>query len=72
MSDCVKLKGCPFFNDKMDNMPLLANMYKKNYCKGDFQSCARWIVSETVGKEKVPLDLFPNQADRAKGIIEKG
>ncbi|MCF7886154.1 MAG: hypothetical protein K9M80_06645 [Candidatus Marinimicrobia bacterium] len=69
MSECECLEGCPFFNDKMANMPGTAEMYKKKYCKGDFDNCARHMIFEKLGKPAVPGDLFPNNQDRAKRII---
>ncbi len=67
MSECEKLSKCAFFNDRMANMPATAEMFKKNYCLGDKTVCARYQVAIT-GKE-VPVDLFPNQTERAKQII---
>lgn len=69
MANCECLDGCPFFNDKMDNMPGLSNMYKRSYCKGDYVSCARYMVFKSLGKAKVPVDMFPNQQDRAKELL---
>ena len=69
MPDCPNLVKCPFFNDKMDNMPAVANMYKKRYCKNDFDVCARWKVATALGSAAVPADLFPNQVDRADKIL---
>ena len=71
MADCECIPGCPFFNDKMDNMPALASMYKKNYCQKDFEKCARYIVFKKLGKPAVPLNLFPNMYDRAMEIVNK-
>jgi hypothetical protein len=69
MADCECLGGCIFFNDRMANMPALADVMKKKYCKGDFANCARFMVFKKFGKTAVPLDLFPNQADRAKALM---
>jgi hypothetical protein len=69
MADCEKLEKCPFFNDKMADMPTAASMYKENYCKKDFEKCARLMVAKKLGSEKVPADLFPNQTDRALELI---
>ena len=44
MSDCECLATCPFFNDKMAEMPAMAEMYKRNYCRGDSCTCARHMV----------------------------
>lgn len=72
MAECEKLSACPFFNDKMDNMPAISDMLKKKYCLGDKTKCARYMVASALGKEKVPSDLYPNMIDRAKDIIASG
>lgn len=69
MPDCECIGGCPFFNDKMANMPRSANLFKQNYCKDDFTSCARYTVFKRLGKPAVPQDLFPNMKERAAQII---
>ena len=67
--DCDCIAICPFFNDRMSEMPTMAEMMKRHYCKGDFSSCARHMVKEKCGKERVPSDLIPNQRDRAQQIL---
>ena len=71
MTDCPRLIRCTFFNEQMDRMPSLTNLLKKQYCQGEFTTCARYIVLENLGQEKVPDDLFPNHEDRAKSLIGK-
>ena len=71
MEECERLATCPFFNDKMANMPTTAENLKKRYCRGNFSDCARYIVMKKLGKEKVPADLFPHQVERAQEIIKK-
>ena len=65
MADCSRLLKCAFFNDRMADMPASAEIYKKNYCKSEFDKCARFRVAAKLGPEKVPSDLFPNQKERA-------
>lgn len=72
MAECVCVPTCPFFNDKMQNMPSIAGMMKKRYCLGDSSGCARFMVREKLGKDKVPSDLFPSQVERAKLVIAAG
>ena len=72
MAQCECLDACPFFNDKMANMPGSAASFKRKYCEGDSSECARFMVFKALGKAKVPADLFPNQVDRAKQVIAKG
>jgi hypothetical protein len=69
MADCECLEGCPFFNDRMAHKPATSEMFKKAYCRGSNIQCARYIVFSTLGKEAVPIDLFPNQIDRAYDVI---
>ncbi|WAM31545.1 hypothetical protein [Caldicellulosiruptor naganoensis] len=74
MAECPNLTGCPFFNDRMANMPAIAQLYKRRYCLGQGEgkeSCARWIVAQKLGKEYVPPDLFPNQLERAQQILQQ-
>lgn len=69
MADCELLAGCLFFNDKMENRPSTATMYKRRFCQGDNAECARFAVFRALGKPGVPDDLFPNQFHRVKKII---
>ena len=69
MTACVCLERCPFFNDRMAEMPAMAHLLKQRYCQGDWASCARHQVFEAVGAENVPGDLFPPQTERVEGII---
>jgi len=69
MAKCEIIETCIFFNEKMSSMPTAAEMMKKNYCLGDNTKCARYMVFKALGREKVPVDLFPNQVERAESII---
>ncbi len=69
MSDCECLPVCPFFNDKMANMPVTAEIVKKRFCKSDNTNCARHKVMLALGRENVPLTLYPNQVEIAEMII---
>ncbi|MDQ7830532.1 MAG: hypothetical protein RDU30_02260 [Desulfovibrionaceae bacterium] len=69
MADCEMIAKCIFFNDKMANMPAMAEMMKKKYCRGDNAKCARYLVCKKLGKEKVPADLSPAQTDRAQALL---
>lgn len=72
MPDCECIAACPFFNDKMANMSAIAEMMKRKYCQGDKTACARYMVRGALGRERVPIDLFPNQVDRARQVIAAG
>lgn len=53
----------------METKSNLASIYKKKYCQGNFDGCARYMVATTVGKEKVPSNMFPNMREKAEEII---
>ncbi len=69
MPDCECLARCPFFNDKMSDMPAMSDLYKARYCRGEFDNCARFMIFKQKGREAVPADLFPNQIDRARALL---
>lgn len=67
MARCEKTEKCPFFNDRMENMPSTATAMKESFCMADKEGCARYVVS-TAG-HSVPPDLFPHMAERARSIL---
>jgi len=69
MSDCECLPECPFFHDRMADVPALADIIKQRRCQGDNSDCARHIVFESLGSEAVPSDLYPTEVERALAII---
>ncbi len=68
--DCLCLEKCPFFNDRMKNMPSMSEVLKQQFCKGDQSACARYMVFEALGREAVPPNLFPDETDRARAILD--
>ena len=70
MVECPKLSGCPFFTNKLAHMPATAEMAKKDYCLGEYATCARFMVATALSSPSVPEDLYPNQTERAQQIIE--
>ena len=68
---CEKLSKCPFFNDQMNGRPEAIQLYKDYYCKDRFSECARYLVSEGLGKDKVPKDLYPNDSVQARTILKE-
>ena len=71
MADCPNLTTCPFFVGKMENMPAVSGYLMKQFCHRDYDTCARYMVFKTLGKESVPKDLFPNEPKRAYEIISR-
>lgn len=67
---CQHLEDCPFFTGRMAQMPRTSDLLKTRYCLHDFASCARFLVSDAVGHSRVPDNLFPNQLDKARDMLE--
>ncbi|HPR62700.1 MAG TPA: hypothetical protein PK014_00630 [Thermoanaerobaculia bacterium] len=70
MENCKMLEGCLFFHDKLEAMPSTAMLLKEKYCLKAYEDCARYRVATTLGREKVPGNLFPGQTDRADQILK--
>lgn len=66
---CEFISGCPFFQHKMAQMPATADIYRKTYCRGNPEACARLLVRRALGPENVPPDLMPNQTERAQALL---
>ena len=69
MANCEKLQACPFFTDKMANMPNTSKLMKQMYCFGDKMHCARYLVNRA--GIVVPLDLFPHDLERAQQMVKQ-
>jgi len=67
MARCEKLHACPFFNNKLGEMPSVSNLLKQTYCLSAKEDCARYRVS--AAGHAVPDDLFPNDGARARVIL---
>jgi hypothetical protein len=70
MSDCELLAVCPFFHDQLAGMPASAGLLKTRFCQGRWQACARYRVSQGLGRERVPRDLSPHQAEVAETLLQ--
>jgi hypothetical protein len=68
--ECEFIEKCPFYNEKMQNMPFTASRMKDKYCLRDKTICARYQIFSKLGREKVPIDLFPFQIEMVQKIIQ--
>ena len=69
MPNCECLENCPFFQDRMANMPGTTEMIKRRLCQNDNDACARYLVFKQAGPGSVPGNLFPNELDKAQAFI---
>jgi hypothetical protein len=71
MAECKLLSKCPFFNDKLKDMPTVTDMMKRMYCLGHYEQCARHRVATALGRKKTPVDLFPYDTIKAKILLKQ-
>jgi hypothetical protein len=71
---CPYHEKCPMFGNQIcTEFPPLSEKLKDQYCRGNFESCARKCIRDTVDKESVPKLMLPQQHDWARQILsEKG
>jgi len=69
MATCEKLPTCRFFSETMASMPASAAIMERQFCHGDFGSCARITVADVLGRDHVPPDLAPNDVTRAERML---
>lgn len=67
--ECECLTTCPFFHNRMRNMPTTAQLLRRQYCLGDWEACARCMIVRAIGRDAVPDDLYPDQTRRASELI---
>lgn len=73
MGECEFIDKCPFFNGKLGGNLEDIEELKNKYCKTNNLNCARYMVANSIGKENMPADLFPQEKERAYLVIaEKG
>jgi len=72
MKECTMTSTCPFFNDQLSKKFTAEerNGLKKKYCGGGSSQCARYIVANALGLDKVPGNLFPNDFCKVNILLE--
>jgi len=71
MPDCAMLPNCPFFNGRLKGLAGLTELYKEQFCRVAFDRCARFMVMQVCGRDRVPADLYPTQYHRAGEVIAR-
>jgi hypothetical protein len=49
----------------------IGSIFKKKYCEGNRDICARYLLLNALGPSAVPNILYPNMLDTAREIIGK-
>ncbi|MHB1341258.1 MAG: hypothetical protein ACYCX5_05785 [Coriobacteriia bacterium] len=66
---CDFTSYCPVFTSTLAQAPHISLRYRQHYCLGEWKACARWALASAVGSERVPVDLLPNQHERADDYL---
>ena len=69
MGQCEFIEKCPFFHGKLAEKPVEAEELKKQYCQNNNLNCARYMIAQAVGKERMPADLYPHEKAVAYKVI---
>ena len=63
MAQCELRDSCIFFNGQTKDMPHTRDYLKSLYCNGArFTDCALFSIYMSYGADKVPANLYPNDA----------
>ncbi len=69
MGECEFFKGCTFFQENPVEKPDKIEELKEKYCRNNSLNCARYMIAQAVGKEKIPPHLSPDEKTIAYQII---
>jgi len=69
MSECELIEKCPFFLGELVEKPVEIEKLKEQYCKSNNLNCARYMIVQAAGLEKMPADLYPDEKIVAYQII---
>jgi len=53
----------------LDDKPESIDEMKSSFCRGNNLNCARYMVANALGKEKMPPNLYPHEKARAFAVI---
>lgn len=66
---CKYAATCPVFTTGLGPLPHIGLRYRRAYCRGGWEECARHSLADAVGKEGVPPTLLPNQRDQITEVM---
>ena len=69
MADCTFFEMCLLRSCLPRFSLALAHDWERTYCKASYTQCARFLVAEVAGPERVPPSLLPHETDRAMLVL---
>ena len=67
-SSCAFDGGCPLFEGHLSRLPGMADLFRRRYCDGNHDACARHLLAVEIGADAVPDALMPNDHDGAHEV----
>lgn len=68
---CKFKNSCNFHLDKIADMPATSSVFKKMYCEGIADNCARFMVIKRLGKDDISGSMMPNNRKQAIEILAR-
>jgi hypothetical protein len=72
MATCPHIESCALHSHTLVDQPTVADIYSRLYCHGRMDVCARYMALSSLGRERIPSTLYPNQLERAARLIRGG
>lgn len=69
MANCDIFDSCPFAQGQLTDRAGEVEQLKEAYCDSNSLHCARYMIHSSLGADKVPGDLYPDQKDKAYLVI---
>jgi hypothetical protein len=68
---CEFTGSCDFFRGMLPHLPAMVDVYRRKYCEGDRNGCARFHFMQIFGTPELPMDLFPADTERVRQLAEE-
>ncbi len=69
METCEFLDSCPFYLGTIVVKEADTETLKDEYCRKSPLRCARHMIAVSLGEDKIPEDLYPDEKMKAYEII---
>lgn len=66
---CKYAATCPVFTTALGPLPHVGLRYRRAYCRGGWNECARYAVAASRGCASVPVELLPNGPDPLMELV---
>jgi len=67
---CALFETCSFIRHMGDAVPHIMSLMTIRFCEHDKDKCVRYGLSQKIGLEEIPDNLWPNDDMKAKKILD--